>query len=97
MNSPFLVCAVIMCNKSYIMLRICTIEKGSGIQFYIFRHKKSTYRALNIMNRQIHFPVKTINFASVKKASAFKCLLRPKLSLLSMNFTSITQIFMIVD
>lgn len=26
-----------------------------------------------------------------------KCLLRPKLSLLSMNFTSITQIFMIVD
>lgn len=44
MNSPFLVCAVIMCNKSYIMLQICTIEKGSGIQFYIFRYKKSTYR-----------------------------------------------------
>ena len=43
---------VVWCNKSYIDVPDIAIEKGSGIQFYIFRHKKSTYGALNIMNRQ---------------------------------------------
>ncbi len=48
------------------MLRICTIEKGSGIQFYIFRHKKAPTGALNIMNRQNSFSSENDNFTSEK-------------------------------
>ena len=66
MNSPVLVCAVIMCNKSYIMLRICTIEKAQVYSFIYSGTKKAPTGALNIMNRQNSFSSENDNFSSEK-------------------------------
>lgn len=95
MNSPFLVCSHHVQQKLH---HAADMHNRKGLRYTVLyiQAQKAPTGALNIMNRQNSFSSENDNFAS-EKASVFKCLLRPKLSLLSMNFTSITQIFMIVD